>query len=326
MLIISAEDVKKVITMRDAIESDREAFVYQSEGHVELPVRMNFDVREGGVTSFMPGFVSNIKQAGIKIVSVFAGNAEKNLPVVAATVLLVDPEIGIVKSLIDGTELTRMRTGAVAGLATELLSNEDAQVGALFGTGGQAMSQLEAMLTVRGLSEVRVYDALPERIAPFMDRASELAGRFGAKLVAASSSDDAIDEADVITTVTTTTDPVFDGRRVKRGVHVNGVGSYIPHKRELDEFIMTRADRLFVDNMDAIMSEAGDILIPMNEGKLKKEDIAGELGDLILGRAEGRASHDQITVMKTVGFATLDIVIAGRVYDKAVKMGIGKEI
>jgi ornithine cyclodeaminase len=226
----------------------------------------------------------------------------------------------------DGTELTRMRTGAVSGLATELLSNKDAEVGALFGSGGQARSQLEAMLTVRVLREVRIYDAMRERIAPFIESVFDIAERFETNLVKARSSDDAIDEADVITTVTTTTNPVFDGKRVKQGAHINGVGSYIPFKRELDEAIMMRADRIFIDNMDAIMSEAGDILIPMGEGKFKKEDISGELGDLILGKVEGRTSHDQITVMKTVGFATLDIVMANKVYNKALQMGIGRTI
>ncbi len=326
MLIVNAEEIRKVITMRDAIESDREAFVIQAEGKAQLPVRINFDVCEGGVSSFMPAFVSSLPQVGVKIVSTFVGNIEKKLPVVGATVLLLDPETGLVNALIDGTELTRMRTGAVSGLATELLANEDAKVGALFGTGGQAASQLEAMLTVRKLQEVRVFDLFPDRIVPFIQSVSPLAEAHGAKLVAAKSSDAAVDEADVVTTVTTTTNPVFDGRRLKQGVHVNGVGTYMPFKRELDSTVITRADRIFIDNTEAIMSEAGDLLIPMEEGVFKKENITGELGDLILGRAVGRTDKNQITVMKTVGFATLDIVIAHHIYKKARSQGIGKTL
>jgi ornithine cyclodeaminase len=326
MLVISAEDIKKVIDMRDAIESDREAFIIQAEGKAELPVRTTFSVGDRGLSSFMPAYVSSFMQAGVKIVSTFSGNIEKKLPVVSATVLLLDPETGIVNALIDGTELTRMRTGAVSGLATELLANEDAEAGALFGTGGQAFSQLEAVLTVRKLREVRIYDVFQDRIAPFIEGASSIAEACGTKLKKASSPDEAIDQADVITAVTTTTDPVFDGSRVKAGAHVNGVGTYVPHKRELDEAIICRADRIFVDNMDAIMAEAGDLLIPMKDGKIKKEDLAGELGDLILGKAKGRTSKEQITVMKTVGFATLDIVIAHNIYNKAVKMGIGTSL
>ena len=326
MLFLSADDIKKLCTMRDAIESDREAFVIETEGKSQIPVRINFDVKDGGVSSFMPGFVSSFPQVGIKIVSTFTDNVKKDLPVVSATVLLLDPETGTVNALMDGTELTRMRTGAVSGLATELLSNEDSKVLALFGTGGQALSQLEAILTVRDIVETRVYDKFEDRIPEFIERSKYLSDKFSVKIIAAGSSNEAIDEADVITTVTTTTDPVFDGSRVKQGVHVNGVGTYMPHKRELDEVLMTRADKIFIDNMEAIMSEAGDILIPMNEGKLKKEDITGDLGELILGKAVGRTSKNQITVMKTVGFATLDIVIAKKVFNKAIESGIGKII
>ncbi|MDR1472906.1 MAG: ornithine cyclodeaminase family protein [Synergistaceae bacterium] len=326
MLVISADDIRRVFTMRDAIESDREAFVLQTEGKAVLSVRTSFSVEGRGLSSFMPGCVSSFPRIGIKIVSTFPGNVGRNLPAVGATVLLLDPETGLVDCIIEGTELTRLRTGAVSGLATELLANDDAETGALFGTGGQAMSQLEAMLTVKKIREVRIYDAARERIAPFIERSSAMAERMGARLVRAPSPDAAVDGADVITTATTTLSPVFDGGRVKEGAHVNGVGTYEPHKRELDETIMRRAGRVFVDNMEAIMAEAGDILIPMKEGKFKREDIAGELGDLILGRAQGRTSKSQITVMKTVGFATLDIVIAHKIFCKAVEMGIGSDL
>ncbi|MDR1965953.1 MAG: ornithine cyclodeaminase family protein [Synergistaceae bacterium] len=326
MLMIGAEDIRKAFSMRDAIESNREAFAIQAEGKAKLSVRTSFNVEGRGISSFMPGYVSSFPRVGVKIVSTFPGNAEKNLPVVGATVLLLDPETGLVDALIDGTELTRLRTGAVSGLATELLANEGAEIGALFGTGGQAASQLEAMLNVRKLREVRVYDVMRDRIAPFIERVSAMASRFGARIAEAPSPDAAVEGADVITSVTTASDPVFDGSLVKAGAHVNGVGTYEPHKRELDEAIICRADRIFVDNMEAIMAEAGDILIPMKDGKLAKEDIAGELGDLILGRSEGRKSKEQITLMKTVGFATLDIVIAHKIFNKAVEMGIGADL
>lgn len=323
MLILSAKDIGQIFTMEDAIESDKEAFIMQSTGEAEVPVRINFAVKENGITSFMPALIKKYPQVGIKIVSTFPENSKKGLPAVSATVLLTDPETGEVNALIDGTLLTRMRTGAVSGLATKLLSNEDSKVGALFGTGGQALSQLEAILTVRKLSEVRIYDAFSSKIPVFIEQASFIAEKFGTKLLPAISSDAAIDGADIITTVTTSSNPVFDGHRVKKGAHINAVGVFMPHKRELDEYTVTHADRIFIDNMEAIMTEAGDFLIPMEEGKFKKESISGELGDLILGKVTGRTDRDQITIMKTVGFATLDVVIAHNVYKKAIKAGIG---
>ncbi len=326
MLYIDEADIRKIFTMRDAIESDREAFILQSQGFADAPVRTNFNVEGRGITSLMPGYVSKFPRVGIKIVSTYPQNAAKGLPAVPATVLLCDADTGELCAVLDGTELTRMRTGAVSGLATELLSNENAETGALFGTGGQAFTQLEAMLTVRSLKEVRVFDKERSRLDAFMERSAPLAEKFGVAVKAAASSDEAIDNADVITTVTTSALPTFDGRKVKKGAHINAVGVFTPDKRELDEYIVTHADRIFIDNREAVMSEAGDFLIPISEGRFSEERINGELGDLLLGRCCGRKDPAEITLMKTVGFATLDIVIAHKVYEKAAALGCGRKI
>jgi ornithine cyclodeaminase len=312
--------------MEDAIESNREAFVIQSRGGADVPVRINFNVTETDITSFMPAFIKGFPQAGIKIVSTFPENAARGIPVVSATLLLTDPATGEVSALIDGTELTRLRTGAVSGLATKLFANENAEAGALFGTGGQAPSQLEAMLTVRHFKEVRIFDLDPSRIEAFIERTSDIAERFNVSLVKTDSSDAAVDGADVITTVTTSANPVFDGQKVKEGAHINAVGGFLPHKRELDEYIVNRADRIFVDNREAVMAEAGEFLIPMAEGKFSEESIAGEIGDVLRGNVEGRRSPDEITLMKTVGFATLDIVIGYKIFQKALAEGVGTTI
>jgi ornithine cyclodeaminase len=244
---------------------------------------------------------------------------------VPAQVLLVDCETGVVKALMDGSEITRVRTGAIAGAATDILARRDASVAALFGTGGQAPAQLEALLCARPLKEVRVFDLLPERVAPFIENNRELAEKYGAKLTAARSSEEAIDDADVITTVTTAKTPVLDGTRVKRGAHVNGVGSFLPTSRELDENILSRA-RVFVDNREAVLAEAGDFLIPAASGAYDLNAIAGEIGDVLAGKLAGRTSDDEITVLKTVGFAVLDVAAAHAVYKNAVATGTGSEI
>jgi ornithine cyclodeaminase len=175
------------------------------------------------------------------------------------------------------------------------------------------------------LKEVRIFDLNAERIAPFIESNRELAERYGARLAAAGSSDGAIDGADVITTVTTSKTPVFDGARVKRGAHVNGVGSFLPTSRELDEKILSRA-RVFVDNREAVLAEAGDFLIPAAAGTYDLNAIAGEIGDVLAGKLAGRESDDEITVLKTVGFAVLDVVAADAIYKKAVAAGTGFEI
>ena len=326
MLLIDAQEVRELLPMAEAIEADKQAFLLHSGGETEVPVRPGFRIPDRGSVLFMPAYVKGeFNRVGIKIVSVFPGNAAKGIPVVPAQVLLVDSETGEVCALMNGSELTRIRTGAISGAATDILARKDAAVGALFGTGGQAASQLEALLCARPLEEVRISDAFPDRIAPFIERNAALAEKYGARLVAAESADDAIDGADVITTVTTSATPVFDGAKVAPGAHVNGVGSFLPETRELDEVLLNRA-RVFVDNREAVLSEAGDFLIPAKSGAYDLTNIAGELGDVLAGKLPGRTADDQITVMKTVGYAVLDVVAACRVYENARSRGVGREI
>lgn len=327
MLLLSREQILSVFTMRDAIEADRNAFVLHTEGKAKVPLRINLDTEDkSGQCMFMPAYVGGLNMAGVKIVSFFPGNAEKGIPVVPATVALIDGTTGLVTAIVEGTTLTQLRTAAISGAATELLSNPDSRVAALFGTGGQGPAQLEALMTVRPLREIRIFDVDPERVKKFVTKNQPLADRFGTVLVGSKSPDEAVEGADIITTVTTSSKPVFDGNRIKPGCHVNGVGSYTPTMREIPVELLRRAGRIFVDNREAVLAEAGDFIIPMGEGLFASDRIAGELGELILGRVKGRTSEGEITVMKTVGFATLDVVAAAAIVEKARAAGIGTEV
>lgn len=323
MLLINGAEVRKLLPMKEAIEADKKAFLLHAAGETEVPVRPGFQIEGRGSVLFMPAYVKgDVGRVGVKIVSVFPGNSGTAAPVVPAQVLLVDSGTGEVCALINGVEITRLRTGAISGAAADILANASSSVAALFGTGGQAAAQLEAILCVRPIEEVRIFDALPERIAPFIERNAALAAEYGARLIAARSPDEAIDGADVVTTVTTSKDPVFDGARVKRGAHVNGVGSFTPDKRELGDELLNRA-RVFVDNREAVLAEAGDFLIPAASGRYDPQKIVGEIGDVLSGKLEGRTGAEDITVLKTVGYAVLDVVAAYRVYENALKEGIG---
>lgn len=326
MLLLNEEDVRKLLPMKEAIAADKHAFLLHASGEADSPVRMGFEIAGQGPVLFMPAYVrGDVGRVGIKIVSTFPGNFAKGLPVVPAQMLLIDSETGEVAAMMNGTELTRLRTGAISGAATDILANKSASTAALFGTGGQAASQLEAILCVRPIKEVRVFDALPERAEAFRAKNAALAGRYGARLVPARSPDEAIDGAEVITTVTTAKEPVFSGARAAPGAHVNGVGSFTPDKRELDDVLLNRS-RVFVDNRAAVLAEAGDFLIPARAGKYDVADIAGEIGDVIAGKLPGRTGPQEITVLKTVGFAALDVAAAWRVYENALRQGVGLQI
>ena len=328
MLLLSRKDILSVFSMKDAIEVDKKAFVAHSQGLAQVPLRINLDNdKKDGKISFMPAYVGGgLNMAGVKIVSCFTGNPKKGLPVIPATMALIDGDTGVVCAIIDGTTLTQLRTAAVSGAAAELLANPDASVGALFGTGGQASAQLEALMTARPLKEVRIFDIMQEHISSFIERNRAAADKHSCRLIAAASPKEAVTGADVITTVTISATPTFDAADIKPGAHVTGVGSYTPDKRELPEELLAKAGAIFVDNREAVFAEAGDFIIPMKEGRFSKDNVRGELGELLLGKVKGRQSHDEITVMKTVGFATLDAVAAAEIYKKAKAAGAGTEI
>lgn len=326
MIYLDAEDVNKLFPMRDAIESNKTAFKLQSMGDVEQPLRTTFIVNKNSSSQFMPAYVKgNVNRIGIKVVSTFPDNRKLEKPVVNAQVLLLDHDTGEVAAMINGSEITRIRTGATAGAATDVLAKEKCEKAALFGTGGQAKGQLEALLTVRKLQEVFVYDISPEQLTRFVNAMQEMGEKYGVVIKAATSSNEAIEDADIITTATTSPIPVFDGKLIKHGSHINGVGSYMPNKRELDENVIVNG-RVFIDDFQAIKAEAGDILIPIEKGIFTFGDIIGELGDVLCGKVQGRQNDQQITVMKTVGCASLDVVAAWNIYNKAIEHGVGVSI
>lgn len=327
MLLLTKEDIKKVFTMKDAIDAVKYAFSIYSKGKSIVPLRTNINVpKYEGQCLFMPGYVEDIDGLGIKIVSVFPKNIEKNLPAVPAKMILLDGKTGDVCCIMDGTYLTQLRTGAGSGVATELLSNPDSKKGALIGTGGQAKCQLEAMINIRDLKEIRVFDIDYERCKNFVEDVREEFKEYNVNILPVKSSDDAVLDADIITTVTTSKTPVFDGKKVKQGAHINAVGAYTPNMQELDEYIVSKAQKLFVDSKEAVLEEAGDIIIPLNKGIINENRINGEIGELINGKAEGRLSNSDITIYKTVGISVMDIVTASKIYNKAKDMGIGNNV
>ncbi|MCR4430192.1 MAG: ornithine cyclodeaminase family protein [Tepidanaerobacteraceae bacterium] len=327
MLILSKDDIKKVFSMKEAIEAVKQAFSIYSQGKSVVPLRININVpKYQGQTLYMPSYVDELDSGGVKIVSVFPGNIEKGMTSVQAAMVLVSEETGEVCSIMDGTCLTQLRTGAAQGAAIDILARKDSKVGALFGTGGQAAAQLEAMLTVRNLERVYVFDINKQRANEFAERMQNELADFGAEIIADAGVEKVLPLADVITAVTTSKRPVFDGRLVKEGAHVNGVGAYTPDMQEIDEYLVKRADRVYVDSKEAVLSEAGDFIIPMKNGAIDSGRINGELGEVISGKIPGRQSEKEITLFKTVGIAVQDVVTAHKIYTKALEHGIGIKI
>jgi len=261
---------------------------------------------------------------GAKLVSVFPENRASGAPVVQAAVILFDGTNGRPVALLEGTTLTALRTGAATGVATDLLALRDAGIVALFGAGVQARTQLEAVCAVRPVTQVRVVDRTPGRAETFAAWAREQAWVGGATLLAVDDPELAVRGAEIVVTVTTSPTPVFPGRAVGPGTHVNAIGAFQPANREVDSDLIARA-AVFVDSRAAALEEAGDLLIPMSEGRLSAGGIRAEIGEVAAGHA-GRQSGDEVTLFKSVGNAVQDLAVAALAVRRARASGRGMTI
>lgn len=328
IIVLKEKDIKEVFKMKDAIEAIKIALELYSKGESNIPLRTNIDVpEEKGQSLYMPGLVSSVGALGVKIVSVYEENNKLGLDSIASLMVVQNSKTGEVSSIMDGNYLTKLRTGAISGAATDLLSRKDSSIFALIGTGGQARTQLEAVLNVRDIKEVRVSGRDRDKAQSFADAMLEEFGEnFKFKISVAKNADEAVQGADIISTVTSARNPVFDGKLVKKGAHINGVGSYTPDMQEIDSYILTKADKIYLDTRDGVLNESGDFIIPIKEGKFKEKDITGELGQAILGEIPLREKEDEITLFKTVGSGIFDIVTAKKIYEKAAEKKIGETI
>jgi alanine dehydrogenase len=323
-LLLSHSDVEKALSMEDAVGLVERGFVEFGKGGVDMPQRPVIFVPEhDGLAGFMPALVKEMGALAIKTVTAFKGNPKKGLPTIFGTVALLDVETGITLSIMDGGYLTAVRTGAASGVATKYLAKKDARVAAIFGAGVQGGTQLEAICTVRDISEVRVFDtdrAAAERFAREMSGR----GRIPTHIEVAGSAKEAVAGADVVSTATTSPTPIFDGDDLIPGAHVNGIGSHAPKVRELDTRTITRS-KVVCDSVEACLVEAGDLLIPIAEGAFKESQVYGGLADVISGKLRGRENDEEITLFKSVGLAFQDAVTALHTYDRAKSEGLGQE-
>ena len=315
MRILSEADVRQAVDMPAAIDAMRDAFSILSSGQATVPIRLGLET-EFGVSLFMPAHTKPSGQAGAKVVSVNPGNVNKGLPVIHAVVLIMDPVTGRPLALMDGTWLTALRTGAIGGLAAQVLSRKDSSVVALFGAGVQARTQLEAVRCVRDIQEVRV-------VSLSGTSAQQLASELeGVTALGLSDPDVAIAGADIVIAATSSTTPVFNGCQIEPGTHVTGVGSFTIDMREVDTELITRA-RVVVDQRDAILDEGGDIVGPIRDGVVDESIMHAEIGEILLGEKEGRRDSEQITFFKSVGNAVQDLAVASLVLEVAEREDLG---
>ena len=316
--IISRAEILGLITMNDAIDAMARAFGQLSRGNVEMPVRGVLTSGEG-ISLFMPARLGAAGERGAKIASLFPGNQARGLATINGVILMLDDETGLPAAVMDAGELTAIRTAAAAGLAARLLSRPESRVLTIFGAGAQAPRQIEAVRAVRPIEEVRV-----------VSQGGESAGRLadsleGVEARAMSDSAEAVDGADIIIAVTTSGTPVFDGSELPAGTHVSGSGSFQPHTREVGDEVVTRA-RVVVEDRESVMEEAGDLIIPIEEGLVPPDVIDADLGEIVNGDAPTGRAGRELTFFKSVGVAVQDVAIGAEVLRRAEAEGVGQVV
>jgi len=313
MLFLSDADVARLLSMREAIDTVEKAFGEYAKGAVLMPPRSTMMLdRFGGSVSLMPSYIEEMGALATKIISIYFRNPERGLPTSIAWIVVNDPETGMLEALMEATHLTAVRTGAVTGVAARYLAPKDSRVAAVIGCGVQGRIQAWAVAETCRLDTIRIFDISGDRMRQFAD---EMGPKLGVDVVAAGSSEEAVRDADIVVTATTSREPVVRRGWLGDEVHVSAVGSFYPDHRELDTETVREA-KVVVDSREAVLEEAGDLIIPLKEEAITEDHIYAELGDLVLGRRKGRTKGDGLTVFKSVGLAIQDSSVASLVLKK----------
>jgi len=327
---LRATEIRELVPMRHAIELMKTVFAASSRGEVSSPLRTPIDMPDGsGVVLFMPAFVplSDVSPSsvGAKIVSVFGGNRDLGLPTINAIVVVVDPTTGVPLGILEGASVTALRTGAVSGAATDLLARDNARTLAVIGAGAQGVTQAAAVGAVRDLDVIWVVDRSEASLDSFGERLGIWAPELVDRVRITTDARKAVEAADVICTATTSTTPVFEDAWLRPGTHINAVGAYTPAMQEIPDATIARS-YLVVDEVEAALHEAGDLIQAIERGAIQRGDVVTELGQIVNGSARFRADANEITFFKSVGNAIQDMIVAGAALQAAEARGIGQQL
>jgi ornithine cyclodeaminase/alanine dehydrogenase-like protein (mu-crystallin family) len=320
--IIKAGEIKQHYSMQEAIEAMGRAFSSLSAGESYVPLRFVSKLPTNKLLMlFKPAFVEKDQRVTVKFLTQREGCFIPGIPTIQGIVLVIDSVSGEILSMMDGEYLTALRTGAASGLATRCFAREESEVMALFGCGTQGRTQLEAVVCERDIKKVLVFDKYREaadRLIEDMQKDLQI------EMVYAEDNS-VLKEADIICTATNSTAPLFLKEDLKKGVHINAIGSFQPHMQELDPFLMRDA-RVFVDHAESCLQESGDFIKPMADGIISGNPLVVEIGHFCLDKIHGRESEEEITVFKSVGVAIEDFAVATDIYNASLTKPFGQEI
>ena len=315
MRFISEQQQTDLLDMAEVVEAVEEALQAYSEGQTENPLRHVLPFNEDNKYLVMPALSDKLGIVGLKTVTFAPNNPQQGKNTIVGSVILSDYDTGESLAVLEGAYLTKIRTGAISGVATKYLAQQNAKTLCVIGTGEQAEGLVEAVLAVRNITHIQLFNRTYDKAVIF---ANKLAAQYDITVEVFEDVEDAMHNAEVIVTATNATSPVFQNA-LTDGVHINAVGSFKPDMQELPSVALQQADKVVVESSDTALEETGDLINPIEEGVFKASDLYGELGNIVAGKLEGRLKDEEITVFKSVGLAIVDIVVANYFYQKLLK-------
>lgn len=323
MLILNRTAVAEALDHGTCIEVLDTVMRSVSAGNIDMPLRRYLAIPgTGGKFTLMPGYLGEPRSFGVKIVSKYPRESGSRYGSHVGAVMVFDAEEGIPLALLDGGELTAIRTAAASALATRELANDDTPVLAVLGTGEQARHHIAALSVVREFDEIRIWGRSADGAQALAER---LKADRGLRLQICESAESAVRGAQVVTTVTASTTPVLKGEWLDPGTHVNLVGAAVRTAAEADQAVVTRSC-FFVDYRPSAMDQAGELLDAIDAGAITEAHIAGEIGEVLAGQKAGRTREDEITVYKSVGVAAQDLGAGLAGWEQARARGVGIEV
>ena len=324
ILILDSAQIRELLSMRECIELMADALAALARDEIFQPLRTIIRPPQArGLLGLMSAYRTGEQGAfGLKAITVFPENPAQGKDAHQGAVMLFSRETGELLALMNASEITAIRTAAVSAVATRLLAREDAGRLAIVGAGVQARTHLAALALVRTIKDARV-------VARNFDHAVELARemqpKFPFPIEPVQTNEEAVRDADLVVTATSSLEPVLNKDWISAGVHINAIGTHSPNSREIDSGTMSAA-RIFVDRRESALNESGDYLLAAKEGVVTPESIIGEIGELLIGSKSGRSSSGEITLFKSLGLAIEDVACADYLYQKALSENVGTHV
>ena len=321
-LVLTGSEVMQVLDMDLALAAAQEAFRAYGEGRVNMPPKSYLTLAKGDFRAMYGEIFLSVGDhiCGLKWVNVHPQNPGRGLLTVMAKILLNDPETGLEWADMDGTHITNYRTGAAGGLAAQYLARQDAVRLGLIGAGAHARTQVAAVLKVRPIKEIVIYDRHLAHAQAFADY---VMATHGVQARAAATAAEAVQGLDIVVTTTPSSSPVVMREWVSPGTHINAIGADAAGKQELEAAILSGA-KIVVDDW-AQASHSGEINVPLARGELTPQQIYGSLGEVVAGKKPGRRTPEEITVFDSTGLIIQDLALGYAVYRRAQDLGLGDE-